>query len=107
MTKTYYLKEITCSRTFREPPPNELKKDFFKDAESRFSYLKDLAGKWEVDGTIMMLVRYCDPFAFEMTEIKEYFDRLGLPSMYLEYDYTRGELGQLRTRIEAFLETLI
>ncbi|MFH1092347.1 MAG: 2-hydroxyacyl-CoA dehydratase family protein, partial [Pseudomonadota bacterium] len=95
------------ARTFREPKPNEIKKDFFKDAESRFGYLKDLARQWKVDGAVLMLVRYCDPFAFEMTEIKDYFDQLGISAMYLEYDYTRGELAQLRTRVEAFLETLL
>ena len=103
----YYLKEISCARSFQPPGPGQVSKDFLRDAESRFGYLRDDVRDWKVDGAILMLVRYCDPFAFEMTEIKDYFDRLDIPAMYLEYDYTRGELAQLRTRVEAFLETLI
>jgi benzoyl-CoA reductase/2-hydroxyglutaryl-CoA dehydratase subunit BcrC/BadD/HgdB len=54
----------------------------------------------------MLLVRYCDPFAFEMPSLKDYFDSISVPSTYIEYDYTTGALAPLRTRVEAFLETI-
>ena len=102
----YYVTEITCARTFRETIFGEVKKDYMADLESRFGYLKDISREWNADGAIFLLVRYCDPFAFEMPSLKDYFDSLGIPSTYIEYDYTEGSLAPLRTRIEAFLETI-
>ncbi len=102
----YYLNEITCARTFRQAIPGETKKDYARDLQSRFGYLKDIIKKWKINGAIMLLVRYCDPFAFEMPSLKDYFDRLGVPSTYIEYDYTIGALAPLRTRVEAFIETI-
>jgi len=102
----YYLEEITCARTFRQAVLGETSKDYKKDLESRFGYLKVLAKEWNVNGAVFILVRYCDPFAFELPNLKDYFDSLGIPSTYIEYDYTEGALAPLRTRVEAFLETI-
>jgi benzoyl-CoA reductase subunit C len=102
----YYMKEITCARTLRQATLGETKKDYEKDLQSRFGYLKDIVKKWNVNGALLLLVRYCDPFAFEMPALKDYFNSLGIPSTYIEYDYTEGALAPLRTRVEAFLETI-
>ena len=102
----YYLTEITCARTFREAVIGETSKDYAADLQSRFGYLKPLLREWNVNGVILLLVRYCDPFAFEMPGLKDYLDSLGVPSTYIEYDYTQGALAPLRTRAEAFIETL-
>jgi benzoyl-CoA reductase subunit C len=102
----YYLKEITCARTFRQATLGEIKKDYAKDLQSRFGYLKGIVKDWKINGAVFLLVRYCDPFAFEMPSLKDYLERIGVPSTYIEYDYTIGALAQLRTRAEAFLETI-
>jgi len=102
----YYLNEITCARTFRQATLGETRKDYARDLQSRFGYLKGIIKEWKINGAIMLLVRYCDPFAFEMPSLKDYFDSLGVPSTYIEYDYTTGALAPLRTRVEAFLETI-
>jgi benzoyl-CoA reductase/2-hydroxyglutaryl-CoA dehydratase subunit BcrC/BadD/HgdB len=102
----YYLNEITCARTFRQATLGETRKDYARDLQSRFGYLKGIIKEWKINGAIMLLVRYCDPFAFEMPSLKDYFNSLGVPSTYIEYDYTTGALAPLRTRVEAFLETI-
>jgi len=102
----YYLNEITCARTFRQATLGETRKDYARDLRSRFGYLKGIITEWKINGAIMLLVRYCDPFAFEMPSLKDYFNTLGTPNTYIEYDYTTGALAPLRTRVEAFLETI-
>lgn len=102
----YYLREITCARMFRQASPGETSKDYAQDLQSRFGYLRRIVEEWRIDGAVMLLVRYCDPFAFEMPALKDYFDSFGLPSTYIEYDYTTGALAPMRTRVEAFLETI-
>jgi benzoyl-CoA reductase/2-hydroxyglutaryl-CoA dehydratase subunit BcrC/BadD/HgdB len=42
----------------------------------------------------------------EYTRIKRVLDRLGIPVYYLDTEYTREDVGQLKTRVEAFLEML-
>jgi benzoyl-CoA reductase subunit C len=102
----YYLNEITCARTFRQAALGETKKDYARDLQSRFGYLKGTIKDWKINGVVMLLVRYCDPFAFEMPSLKDYLNSIGIPSTYIEYDYTVGALAPMRTRVEAFLETI-
>lgn len=56
-----------------------------------------------VDGIIYHTVQFCDNYAYEYAWIREWMDR---PLLLLETDYTRQSSGQIRTRIEAFLESL-
>jgi benzoyl-CoA reductase/2-hydroxyglutaryl-CoA dehydratase subunit BcrC/BadD/HgdB len=102
----YYLNEITCARTFRQAALGETRKDYTRDLQSRFGYLKGTIKDWKINGVIMLLVRYCDPFAFEMPSLKDYLNSIGIPSTYIEYDYTVGALAPMRTRVEAFIETI-
>jgi len=101
-----YLVGINCPRTFREAVFGETKKDYMADLESRFSYLKYYAREWNVNGVLLQSVKYCDTHGYEVPGVKDYFDSLGLPSTYLEHDYSQGSLAPLRTRVQAFLETL-
>ncbi len=101
-----YLVELKCPRTFREAVIGETKKDYMADLESRFSYLKDYAKEWNVNGVILQSVRYCDTHGYEVPALKDYFDSIGLPSIYLEHDYSVSSLAQLRTRVQAFLEII-
>jgi benzoyl-CoA reductase/2-hydroxyglutaryl-CoA dehydratase subunit BcrC/BadD/HgdB len=102
----YYLNEITCARTFRQAALGETRKDYGRDLQSRFGYLKGTIKDWKINGVVMLLVRYCDPFAFEMPSLKDYLNSIGIPSTYIEYDYTTGALAPMRTRVEAFVETI-
>jgi len=102
----YYLYEITCARSFRQAIIGETRKDYDRDLQSRFGYLKGIIKEWEINGAIILLVRYCDPFAFEIPDLRDYLNSLGIPSTYIEYDYTTGALAPMRTRVEAFLETI-
>jgi benzoyl-CoA reductase subunit C len=102
----YYLNEITCARTFRQSALGETRKDYARDLQSRFGYLKGTIKDWKINGVIMLLVRYCDPFAFEMPSLKDYLNSIGVPNTYIEYDYTTGALAPMRTRVEAFIVTI-
>jgi benzoyl-CoA reductase subunit C len=102
----YYLEKLIPPRTFREAVPGETRKDWAADLESRFGYIGEYIKDWNVNGVVMQLVRYCDPHGFEQPAIKDYFDSLGIPSVYLEHDYSEGALAPLRTRVQGFLEVI-
>jgi len=101
-----YLVKLVPPRTFREAVRGETRKDWAADLESRFGYIGEYIKEWNVNGVIMQLVRYCDPHGFEQPAIKDYFDSLGIPSIYLEHDYSEGALAPLRTRVQGFLEVI-
>ena len=101
-----YLVELKCPRTFRDVAIGETKKDFMADLESRFSYLKDYAKEWNVNGVVLQSVRYCDTHGYEVPGLKDYLNHIGLPNIYLEHDYTEAVMAPLKTRVQAFLEVI-
>jgi benzoyl-CoA reductase/2-hydroxyglutaryl-CoA dehydratase subunit BcrC/BadD/HgdB len=97
---------LNCPKTFTEAEVEENKKDHVADLESRFSYLKTLIDGWSIDGVIISLVRFCDPFGYDLRDLRDYLDLIEMPNIYIEHNYTKGGLAPLTTRIEAFLEML-
>ena len=72
-----------------------------EQAANRDELIRRSAGS--VDGIIYHTVQFCDNYAYEYAWLKEWLDR---PLLLLETDYTRQSGGQIRIRIEAFLESL-
>ena len=72
-----------------------------EQAANRDELIRRSAGS--VDGIIYHTVQFCDNYAYEYAWLKDWLDR---PMLLLETDYTRQSSGQIRTRIEAFLESL-
>ncbi len=72
-----------------------------EQAANRDELIRRWAGS--VDGIVYHTVQFCDNYAYEYAWLKEWLDR---PLLLLETDYTRQSGGQVRTRIEAFLESL-
>ena len=97
-----YLVELNCPRTYREKQTG----DYSDDLEERFWDIRAFAGNFSADGAIMYQYKYCDPFGFEVLARKTFFESLGIPSLYLEDEYSTGTIGQLKTRIQAFIEML-
>lgn len=105
----HYLADIKCARTFFEAAGadrGEARKDYALDLESRFGYLKEMAEGWKVNGVVLQSVKYCDTHGFDVPDVRNYVTSLGLPSTYLEHDYTEGSLAPLRTRVQGFLEMI-
>ena len=77
-----------------------------KDNKSRAENLISMAKGNGADGVIFMLLKFCDPHAFDYPYLKEALDKEGIPSLLFEVEDQPQAQGQLKTRIEAFLETL-
>lgn len=74
--------------------------------EDRINWLLTKVKEWNINGVIYYVVRGCMLYAMEYTRVKRVLDRLGIPVYYLDTEYTREDVGQLKTRVEAFLEML-
>lgn len=57
----------------------------------------------DLRGIIYHTIKFCDFYGFEYAELEE---RVDVPLLKVETDYTRQSTEQLKTRIEAFAETL-
>ncbi|MDO9559150.1 MAG: 2-hydroxyacyl-CoA dehydratase family protein [Syntrophales bacterium] len=101
-----YLVDIKCPRTFHEAAYGDTKKDYIKDLEYRFGYLKDFAKEWNADGVILQSIRYCDIHGYDTPGLQDYLNHIGLPNIYIEHDYSEGALAPLRTRVQGFLELI-
>ena len=101
-----YLVALKCPRTFRQADPDQPGKDYHADLEYRFGYLMEYAKEWRVNGVILQSLRYCDIHGYEVPQVKDYLNSLGLPAIYLEHDYSQAALAPLRTRVQAFLEII-
>jgi len=72
----------------------------------RINWLINKVKEWNVQGVIYYVVRGCMLYAMEYTRVKNALDKLNIPVYYLDTEYTREDVGQLKTRVEAFLEML-
>ena len=96
-----YLRRVCCSRTFRERTGSY--QDYILD---RFGHIGDYIKDYKVDGVVLYIFKYCDPFGFDVPEIKSYIESMGVRVLYLEDEYSMSTIGRLRTRIQAFLELI-
>jgi benzoyl-CoA reductase subunit C len=74
--------------------------------ETRFGHIKQFISDFKIDGAILVVYRYCDPYGFEVPTIKSYIESTGVPVLYLEDEYSVSTLPRMKTRIEAFLEMI-
>ena len=74
--------------------------------EDRVNWIRDRIKEYKVDGVIYYVVRGCILYAMEYARIKRVLDRMNIPVYYLDTEYTREDVGQMKTRVEAFLEML-
>ena len=72
-----------------------------EEANKREEFVRNFEGK--VDGIICHTVQFCDNYSYEYADFKQ---KLDIPILLLETDCTKQCEGQIKTRVEAFLESL-
>ena len=72
----------------------------------RFDFIKQTAGEYDVDGVIFQRIRYCDLWGGQLLYITDQMKKSTIPMLSLEREYKLGAVGQLRTRVQAFLESI-
>jgi len=96
-----YLRKIPLPTTFVGAG-----KPYQESLEDRFGHVRTYVEDFSVDGVILFIYKYCDPYGFEVPAMKSYIEALGVPVLYLEDEYSTSTTGRLKTRIEAFLEMI-
>lgn len=74
----------------------------------RFKDLAYLAETFQVDGVIDLAWQFCQPFEIESYRVKELVkEELGLPFLHVVTDFGDADAGQLKIRVEGFMEQIM
>lgn len=74
--------------------------------DSRGRHLIDRVKEAGADGVVFLLLKFCDPHAFDYPYLKQFLDEANVPSMLLEVEDQLPSEAQLKTRFETFVEML-
>ena len=96
-----YLENVACPRTYKQR-----EQGYKRDMDNRFGYLLEFAKEYDVKGVILYIIRYCDTFELDAPGVREYLQKAGYPVLHIEDDYSVTTIGQLKTRVQAFLEMI-
>ena len=79
----------------------------FDKVQSRKDYVAKIAKEYKADGIIYEQMKFCDPWAYErVTGSYDLREKFNYPVLTIDRPYTVGISGQLRTRVQAFVESV-
>ena len=92
----HYLQTSQCARFM---PQDEMR--------ARKQYLADVVKEYKADGLIVESMKFCEYWSYERTIDTVVMPRdFGIPVCSIEKEYINGASGQLRTRFQAFVESI-
>jgi benzoyl-CoA reductase/2-hydroxyglutaryl-CoA dehydratase subunit BcrC/BadD/HgdB len=74
--------------------------------QERAEDIVSLARECRADGIVIQILKFCDTWGVEAAAFVSCIREAGIPVLRLERDYRLGSEGQLRTRIQAFIESM-
>ncbi len=78
----------------------------FTPNEARTEDVLRMVKEYQADGVIHFSLSFCQPYNLEARRVQKALQVAGVPILVIEGDFTEEQAGQLKTRIEAFVETL-
>jgi predicted CoA-substrate-specific enzyme activase len=87
-----YLEQAPCAR--------------MKPLSDAALFAAKLADEYQAEGALYVYLKFCPVHSYGMKEYITAFQRAGLPVLELSNDYSQSTGGQIRTRLEAFVEVL-
>lgn len=75
--------------------------------EERKAYIDSLAKEYKADGIIYQYLKFCDYWGYEQAASTHIMrQEYGYPVLSIDHPYSVGSSGQIRTRIQAFVESI-
>ena len=87
-----YLDQAPCAR--------------MKSLAANVEFSGRLAREYAVDGVLYVHMKFCSCYGVGKKGFLDHFQSLELPVLEISSDYSESDHGQLKTRIEAFVEVL-
>lgn len=78
----------------------------FTPNKERQEHIEEMAATYKADGVIHYGMQFCQPYLMEAIPVENALEDKGIPCLRIETDYSMEDVGQLKTRVEAFIEQL-
>lgn len=92
------LAEFTFART--------LCPRMMEEFDRRLEAIIDMVKEYKVDGVVLEIIKFCDLWGVDAMPLVSALRERGIPVLKLEREYRLGGEGQLRTRVQAFIESM-
>jgi benzoyl-CoA reductase/2-hydroxyglutaryl-CoA dehydratase subunit BcrC/BadD/HgdB len=76
----------------------------FTPDEERLDDIVRLVKEYHADGVIHYNLQFCHTYATEAVQVEKRLEEEGIPLLRIETDYSDEDAGQIKSRVEAFLE---
>jgi benzoyl-CoA reductase subunit C len=93
LARYYVAERPSCARVFSE-------------YETRAEYIRTMIRDFDVDGAIFERLMFCEVWGFEQFSLTGDFKGWNIPLLCMDREYILSGVGQVRTRVQAFLETM-
>ena len=74
--------------------------------KNRYELIGRLIEEYQIDGVVEMTLQACHTYNVEAKGIEKFVKGKGVPYIHVETDYSQEDIGQLNTRMTAFVEML-
>jgi benzoyl-CoA reductase/2-hydroxyglutaryl-CoA dehydratase subunit BcrC/BadD/HgdB len=78
----------------------------FTPNPDRVNHILEMVEKYKADGVIHYGLQFCQPYATEAMSVEKQLEAKNIPTLRIDTDYSMEDVGQLKTRVEAFIELL-
>ena len=78
----------------------------FSPNTSRLEHIEEMVKTYKADGVIHYGLQFCQPYLMEAIPVEKALEAKNIPCLRIETDYSAEDIGQLKTRVEAFIELL-
>jgi benzoyl-CoA reductase/2-hydroxyglutaryl-CoA dehydratase subunit BcrC/BadD/HgdB len=78
----------------------------FTPNDDRLTDINSMSRRLHAKGVVHYALQFCTPYLVEAFRAKNAVESAGLPFLRIETDYSLEDAGQLKTRVEAFIEMI-
>ncbi|SLM31369.1 conserved hypothetical protein [Desulfamplus magnetovallimortis] len=78
----------------------------FTPNQDRLNHITEMVEEYQADGVIHYGLQFCQPYLMESIPVEKALEEKDIPTLRIETDYGMEDVGQLKTRVEAFIEQL-
>jgi benzoyl-CoA reductase/2-hydroxyglutaryl-CoA dehydratase subunit BcrC/BadD/HgdB len=78
----------------------------FTPNPSRVEHVMRMVKDLDAHGVIHYGLQFCSPYQIEAGPVEKRLEQEGIPTLRIDTDYGQEDVGQLQTRVEAFVERL-
>lgn len=78
----------------------------FTPNPDRLEHIQEMVAEYKADGVIHYGLQFCQPYLMEAIPVEKALEEKNIPCLRIETDYSMEDVGQLKTRVEAFVEQI-